>query len=169
MQTNPEEFLFTNVGKALDDAQNERTVIWTDEALFNGYLRAKPEAAANLKIFGQSYQRTSHLIINKNSPLTPMFRQGFLRLLENGILDHLETKWMKAPKYSSKLTLKSRVVVGIGQVVLIFYIMVGTIGATLLLLGLELMWNKLEWLNFPGFNTVYPFNSSQLCVCEIKR
>ena len=158
MQKNPDEFQFTNIVEALDDALNERTVICTVETLFNGYLRAKPEAAANFKVFVLSHSVTSHMLVAKNSPLTPMFRQGFLRLLEYGILDHLDTKWMEAPKYSRRLSLDSRIVVGIGQVVLIFYIMVGTIGATLLLLGMELLWNKRAWLNFPGLDTLYPFN-----------
>ena len=148
VQMNPEEFQITDLGKALDDAQVERTVIWTDGNKISGSLQAKPEAAAKFIIFGHSFHRTQHMLLCKNSPLTPIFRQGFLRLNENGILDRLEAKWMKVAKHKRKLSLKSRIVVGINQVVLIFYIMVGTIGATLILLGLEMLWNKQVSRNF---------------------
>ena len=83
-----------------------------------------------------------------------MFRQGLLRLRQNGIFDHLQTKWMTVPKYKRNLSLKSRVVVGIGQIVLIFYIMVGTIGVVLLILGLELFCHKYDWQKI---NVVYCF------------
>ena len=55
MQNNPEEFQFTNIVQALDDAQNERTVIWIFETFFDFYLQAKPEAAANFLVFDQSH------------------------------------------------------------------------------------------------------------------
>ena len=148
---NPEEFEVGTLGQALDEAQFETTVIWTDDHRINGYLQGKPEAAANYIIFGHNFHRTQHVLLCKNSPLTPMFKQGFLRLFENGKLDRLLSKWMRVAKRSRKLSLKSRIVVGISQVVLIFYIMVGTIGATLLLLGLEMMWNKQVWRQIPVF------------------
>ena len=142
VKEDPEQFKFKSHHQALDDAQNERIVVWVDEGKVRSYLRANPHAAANLKIFGKTSPSTTHMILPKNSPLTPMFRQGFLRLRENGMFDYLESKWLNVPDYRNRLSLKMRHVVGIGQIVLIFYIMVATIGTVLLILRLEILWHK---------------------------
>ena len=145
VQEDPDGFKFDSIKKALDDAQTESIVVWTDTGKLMSYLRANPNAAANLQVFGKGKTDTLHIMLYKNSPLTPMFRQGSLRLYENGMVDHMLSKWMRVPNFKKRLSLKSRMVVGIGQIVLIFYIMVGTICTVLLILGLEILWHKQDW------------------------
>ena len=56
-----------------------------------------------------------------------------------------------------------RHVVGIGQIVLIFYIMVATIGTVPLILGLEILWHKQGWqLAFGGRE-----KCSAVVVCQL--
>ena len=138
----PEKFKFKNHRQALDDAQTQRIVVWVAEDKVRSYLKENPHATTNLKIFGQKSPKTNHMLLPKNSPLTLMFRHGFRRLRENGIFDYLQYKWLNVPDNRNRLSLRSRHVVGIGQIVLIFYIKIAIIGTVVLVLGLEILWHK---------------------------
>ena len=120
-------------------------MVWTEGGKLTKYLRDNEHNAAFLQTFGASNPAPPALALPKNSPLTPMFRQGFLRLRENGMLDRARCGCWRMVHHSSRLTLKSRLVIGMGQVALIFYLIVGIIGIVFLVLGLEVLWHKLDW------------------------
>ena len=84
------------------------------------------------------------MILAKNSPLTPVLKHGVMVLRQTGILQYVDRKWFgddalegKPARGRGGLTVLSS-----GQVILIFFIMVSCVAGAILLLAVEVFYQK---------------------------
>ena len=156
VQNDPDKYTFKTDEEGIEEVLKGDTIVFTSESKVKGYLKQNPDKVNKLALFGRSSFSTRHLIFPQNSPLAPVFRQGFLRLSETGIIDKLYQDWIgqlqSGTKSSAVLTVLSA-----GQVVLVFIITIAIFGFVMITLTFELAihhWYKLRVFCF-GEKIVY--------------
>ena len=137
VQTDPDHYKFKTEDEAMEEVL-KGNIVFIDEYKVISYFKQHPELAGKITLFGRSHFSTKQLMFSYNSPLAPIFRQGFLRLSEIGIFDKLDHDWIGDLHTSSKST-TVLTVLSAGQVVLIFIITLIIFGAVLITLALEML------------------------------
>ena len=141
VQTLPEETVVANIKEGLEVIKNERAVLHVQFGTFLGFFRESPNFYQNIKVFGKGRAEYSSLIINRNSPLKPILQKGIRDLIERGIEEQLLKKWEgTGVPVNNKI---DTVVLGGGQVVLIYMIEAGTIMFALFILSCEIYHKKI--------------------------
>lgn len=122
-------------------------------AQFRSHKKAKPQDSLSLKAFDPGLPIYLHMILDKNSPLTPVMRHGVMVLRQTGILQHVDRKWFGGDAIEGKpargkggLTVLSS-----GQVIIIFFIMISCVAGAVLLLAMEVFYQK-SVTSSGGFN-----------------
>ena len=120
--------------------KNERAVLHVQYGTFLGFFRENPTFNQNIKVFGKGRAEYSSLIVNRNSPLKPILQKGINQMIERGIEEQLLKQWQgTGVPVNNKI---DTVVLGGGQVVLIYMIEGGTILVALFILSCEIYHKK---------------------------
>ena len=140
MQNLPEETVYQNITEGLSIIKNQRAILHVQYGTFLGFFRENPTFNQNIKVFGKGRAEYSSLIVNRNSPLKPILQQGITQLIERGIEEQLLKQWEgTGVPVNNKI---DTVVLGGGQVVLIYMIEAGTIFLALFILSCEIYHKK---------------------------
>ena len=94
-------------------------------------------------MFGQSKPEYMNLILNKNSPLAPAWKQASLMMMEKGVGKKLDKLWLGELKSTSSIE-DSLMVLKPTQLVLVFFVVCFSLIATLAVLGFEQIWNQIH-------------------------
>ena len=120
--------------------KNERAVLHVQYGTFLGFFRENPTFNQNIKVFGKGRAEYSSLIVNRNSPLKPILQKGINQMIERGIEEQLLKQWQgTGVPVNNKI---DTVVLGGGQVVLIYMIEGATILVALFILSCEIYHKK---------------------------
>ena len=94
-------------------------------------------------MFGQSKPEYMNLILNKNSPLAPAWRQASLMMMEKGVGKKLDKLWLGELKSTSSIE-DSLMVLKPTQLVLVFFVVCFSLIVTLAVLVFEQIWNQIH-------------------------
>ena len=146
VQADPDQYHFNIDNGAIGELM-KGNIVFTSENKMKSYFKQNPRLENEIKLFGRSHFSRTHLIFPKNSPLAPIFTQGFLRLSEVGIFEKMGQDWIGQLHTSNKKSSTVLTVLSAGQVVLIFIITLIIFGVVLIILALEMLTK-----HWPRFN-----------------
>ena len=97
-----------------------------------------------MKIFGRGRSSYYTLILTNNSPLAPVFSSSTRKLIENGVIDRINAKWVEKKKSAEITDLESTLIVlKPGQMILMYFLVLLMIISTFSVFILEHVWKAL--------------------------
>ena len=130
-------FVANTIEDGLKKLENDQTVFYVNTGILKGAIKKNLELGQNLRAFGETKTEYQSLVLNKNSPLVPLFKKATLELFEKGQYDYISKEWIgKDIEYFEGLTSD---VMGPGQVFLVFVILTAMLACSLACLILECM------------------------------
>jgi hypothetical protein len=134
--SNQEEYTFHNLEEGLNLIKNERSVIHIGEGDLKSYFKKNPFRQQKLKVFAKSQPQPAGIVVELNSPLTPILRAASTALAEAGIKDSLLEEWegTSIPQNTEVET----VVLTSGQIILVFLVILFFFGCSILILFCEI-------------------------------
>ena len=143
---NPHDHVYPSLETAMDRVVSERVVVDVQTQTLREYLKTHSEVSNQIQTIVDGGASQYGLVFGKNSPLTPMFNQAVQKLREFGVLEKLDLKWMGAKNVGGNSNIAtSLTLITIDRVVLVFTIMVITIIAVFVTLGIEFTWSN--WIS----------------------
>ena len=98
-----------------------KTILAAQEGILKGALKEMGHLNENLKTFGESKTTYMCMLFNKNSPLVPLFTKAAIETFERGQYDYASKEWIgRDITYTKKVQAD---VIGPGQVLLVFIIL----------------------------------------------
>ncbi len=98
--------MFSDINEGLLRMHNDPVVIHVNKGILTSSFKMYPWITQRVEVFGNegSGEDYGNTILSKNSPLTPVFRFGLLKMRESGGLDRLRIEWEGAavPKGDSQ-------------------------------------------------------------------
>ena len=124
VQNEPEDTVFSNLKEGLDKLKTGRYVIHTMTGMLKGFFKSNPFHQQNLKVFAKGRAEFYSLIVPINSPLKPILQTASNSLTEAGARDYLLKQWEGTgiPQAGAVEVM----VLTAGQVILVFFIVLGT-------------------------------------------
>ena len=138
----PEETVFHTLEEGLDLLKNERAVIHTFVGMLKGYFQANPFRNQRVKVFAFGRAEYYSVIVPSNSPLKPFLQRASNILTEAGTNDYLIKEWegKEIPSGGQvEVTFLS-----IGQTVLVFMMIFGLLGISIIVLGCEIGFKSMK-------------------------
>ena len=143
----PEETVFNSVSEGVDLMLNNLIVIHLQEGAIRGFVKDNPEKGQGIRLFDKGSIRPYNLIVVDNSPLGPVFRFAARNVMERGILDPVVNSWIGKEVGNERPDLEeTKLVLGAGQVVLIFFILCAITFSTLAVLLGEHIYSRSKTL-----------------------
>ena len=143
IEQNPDKYLFKSISEGIERMKSGRVAIQLDgKSLRQFYKKNQMETRPNT-IVARPNDNTENFILTKNSPLTPIFAAGSLQLYETGLMKILEEKWMGKKLESKVSNPLHTVVLDLGQVILMFLLLGSAIAVSIIILGVEYLWNQI--------------------------
>ena len=139
--SNREEYTFQNLEEGLDMIKKDRAVIYIGEGQLTSYFEKNPFHQQKLKVFAKSQPQPAGIVVELNSPLTPILRAASTTLAEAGIKDALLKEWEGA-SIQQNAEVETMVLTN-GQVILVFSIILSTFGCSILILFCEISHKKI--------------------------
>ena len=138
----PKGTIYHSEKEGLEIISRGKHVMMTDETKLMGHLKSNP---SDQKLFYFAYSKWQYrnLLFYKNSPVLPMFNQGGQYLREKGIIDQLHLKWIGASNENEGSEFMQIMVLTGGQTVMLFALLGGILGASLVTLCGELIFRAI--------------------------
>ena len=142
---NQEGMTYTSIQEGIKLMKNDRVVLHLGEDDIQSAVKDDPEIAGDVYIFAREKPTYRNMVVTNNSPLGPILNFGVRLLVENGVMQHIDGRWLgKVNKGNERNLGGIQIVLSAGQVVLIFIFMVATIGLIFILVFAECSWNQLK-------------------------
>ena len=94
VQEHPQDTIFHSVENAITRIGEEQVVIHLSDKLLRQYYMENPTITRPKTIFSKGEKRIETMIVTDNSPLGPILTHGCNKLLERGVIDILDEKWI---------------------------------------------------------------------------
>ena len=151
VQEHPKDTVFHSVENAIKRIGEEQVVIHLSDKLLRQYYMENPTITRPKTIFSKGEKRIETMIVTDNSPLGPILTHGCNKLLERGVIDILDEKWIgKRVNSESNAGGAAADVLSIGQVMMMFvFIGTGIILSLMVLIGEDIffMLHKRKFLS----------------------
>ena len=139
----PEETVFNSVSEGVDLMLNDLIVIQLQEGTIRGFVKKNTEKGQGIKLFDRGSNVAYNLIVVDNCPLGPVLRFAARNALETGVLDPVVNTWIGKEVGNERPDLEdTKLVLGAGQVVLIFFVLGAITFCTLAVLMLEFIYKR---------------------------
>ena len=93
------------------------------EGSIKGWIRENPIRGEKVLIGGRGRASYYTLITTNNSPLAPVFRASTRTMIEKGVLDRINSKWIETKKSAHITDLESTLIVlKPGQMILMYFL-----------------------------------------------
>ena len=156
----PDKFYFKNAKEGIKRMKSGKVGVRLEDNSLRQYLKEHPkEPRPNIIMIDQKQPNADNIILTKNSPLALLFKTGSIELWETGLMKILEVKWFGKELEKKTPNPLHTVVLNLGQTSMMFLIMGVAIIGSLILLGMELLWDCLT-TNKPATPVPIPLNSS---------
>ena len=143
----PDETVYNSVSEGVDTMLNNLVVIHIQEGTIRGFVKENPEKGQGIKLFDRGSVQPYNLIVVDNSPLGPPLRFAARTAMETGVLDPVVNAWIGKEVGNERPDLEdTKLVLGAGQVALIFFVLCATAVCTLAVLFCELIYSKSKTL-----------------------
>ena len=140
----PDEAVFKSVDEGMEKVLNGFYVAQMQEGSIKGWIRNNPIRGEKVKIFGRGRSSYYTLILTNNSPLAPVFSSSTRQLIEHGVIDRINAKWLSKKKSSDVVDLESTLIVlKPGQMILMYFLVLLMILSTFTVFILEHVWKVL--------------------------
>ena len=125
LQSYPQTSIYDSIEDAIKEIQSEQTVIHLSDKTLRQYYLQNPQSVRPKTVFPEEQKgEIENMIVTNNSPLGPMLKYGCRMLLEKGVFDILDEKWMgKSVQYKSNTSGAAAQVLSIGEVMAAFVIL----------------------------------------------
>ena len=144
VKNEPEEAVFKSVNEGMEKVLNGFYVAQMQEGSIKGWIRENPIRGEKVLIFGRGRASYYTLITTNNSPLAPVFRSSTRAMIEKGVLDRINGKWIEKKKSSQVTDLESTLIVlKPGQMILIYFLVMLMVIVTVIVFILEQVWKNL--------------------------
>ena len=151
----PEETVFNSVSEGVELMLNNLIVIQMQEGTMRGFVKDNPEKGQGIKLFARGSNTAYNLIVVDNCPLGPALKFAARNALETGTLDPVVNSWIGKEVGNERPDLEdTKLVLGAGQLVLIFFVLGAITFSTLAVLVLEFAYKSSTRLQ----NTVHETN-----------
>ena len=135
----PDKYNVKAIEEGLELIKNDQTILHTSDAMLRGAQRRNPSTFPNVKTFEASSTTYSYLIFTKNSPLVPVFSKASLKSFERGQYERVSRYWQGQEISVSSKNSMDTLVLTIGQVFLIFGVLMLSLLSSLVCLVLEII------------------------------
>lgn len=142
VQANPDEFVADSVAEGLEQIATDRVVFHALAGDIRGFFQENPFHVQSVEMVKAKNVFFNGLILTKNSPLSPSFRYHINKLKEIGILDALLVQWLGKEVVSK--TEVNKLVLGSGQMVLGFWLMMGAFICSTVVFLMEKSYKKMK-------------------------
>ena len=141
-EKDPERFNVKTIERGLELIKNDQTILLTSDAMLRGAHRRNPTSFPNVKTFAASSTSFSYLIFTKNSPLVPVFSKASMKSFERGQYERVSEYWQGQEISASSKNSMDTMVLTIGQVFLIFGVLMLSLLSSLVCLVLEIIFSR---------------------------
>ena len=139
----PDETVFNSVSEGVDLMLNNLIVIHLQEGTIRGFVKDNSEKGQGIKLFARGAVQPYNLIVVDNCPLGPPLRLAARSAMETGVLDPVVNAWIGKEVGNERPDLEdTKLVLGAGQVVLIFFILCAITCSTFIVLFCEIIYSK---------------------------
>ena len=139
----PDETVFNSVSEGVDLMLNNLIVIHLQEGTIRGFVKDNSEKGQGIKLFARGAVQPYNLIVVDNCPLGPPLRLAARSAMETGVLDPVVNAWIGKEVGNERPDLEdTKLVLGAGQVVLIFFILCAITFSTFIVLFCEIIYSK---------------------------
>ena len=140
----PDKFYFKNAKEGIKRMKSGKVGVRLEDNSLRQYLKEHPkEPRPNIIMIDQKQPNADNIILTKNSPLALLFKTGSIELWETGLMKILEVKWFGKELEKKTPNPLHTVVLNLGQTSMLFLIMGAAIMGSLILLGMELLWDAI--------------------------
>lgn len=122
LRENPTETTYRSIEHALTLVEQGQNVIRTEKYTLLGHIRSNPTEHKIRILNFKEADVSLCFILHKNSPLTPMFKQGANHLMESGLERQLLYKWFGGIEQSVNAPSEGQIIT-LGQMITIFVVM----------------------------------------------
>ena len=124
-----------DLNAGFEEIKKGQTVMFTLDSFLRGKKKENPSSVPNIATFGNSKPTYYNLLLTKNSPLLPLFKQAAIQTIESGQTSRIDAIWkgseIKLEGAADKIVLSS------GQTFLLFIFLLTMLGISLICLGFE--------------------------------
>ena len=145
VKNEPEESVFKSVSEGMEKVLNGFYVAQMQEGSIKGWIRENPIRGEKVLIGGRGRASYYTLITTNNSPLAPVFRASTRTMIEKGVLDRINSKWIETKKSAHITDLESTLIVlKPGQMILMYFLVMLMVIVTVIVFILEQVWKHLN-------------------------
>ena len=142
----PEESVVPDLQSGLDQLRNDQNnlVLHSSEGMLKSVFKADPFRYQELQTFAKGPYEFYGPIFPKKSPLKPIFNRVTQKMRQAGIIDQLMAKWQGTSL--PKITSNENQDLGMGQIILVFIIILSGVFCAFLVNFVEILIDKLlKW------------------------
>ena len=153
IKEDPDKYLFKTIEEGIERMETGQVAIQIMEKNLRLFYKQNPSGPRPnlLKNDNNDNGNTENFIFTQNSPLTPIFKVGSLELYESGVMKILEEKWMGKELKSKVSDHLHTVVLDLGQMSMVFLLLGSAILFSIIILGVELVWDLIFRSNDNSF------------------
>ena len=143
LQSEPENYLVSNIKEALIKIENQKTVFHCYDTMLQGAYKKHPKRFPSIKTFGAEKPLYNAILTSQNSPLTPIFTRESIKIQQMGEYERLFVYWIggSIPENSGGVEIDSMVLTP-GQVALIFCVLTAAMVVSFFILITEILLKK---------------------------
>ena len=79
-----EKHVMPDLNAGFEEIKKGQTVMFTLDSFLRGKKKENPSSVPNIATFGNSKPTYYNLLLTKNSPLLPLFKQAAIQTIESG-------------------------------------------------------------------------------------
>ena len=140
VNNNPGAYTYSSVDEGLEMIATDRKIMHVRALQLRGFLAANPFFDMSLSLFGRERPYYGGVILNKNSPLTPLINTGLRRVMEGASGRKLMNKWLGHKLKNSRQS--DGRALGLGQVSGGLFFIIFGLTLSCILLSLEITIKK---------------------------
>ena len=141
VENEPDDAVYSAIGDGMEKVLNGFYVAHMQEGNIKGWIRNNPVKGDKVKIFARGKATFYTIILTNNSPIGKVFSTATRELIEKGAIDRISANWLERKKTSVIPDLESTLIVlKPGQMILMYFLVVLMIIASLTVFLLENLW-----------------------------
>ena len=130
-----EKHIMPDLNSGFEELKKGQTVMFSLDSFLRGKKKESPTSVPNIATFAPSKPSYYNLLLTKNSPLGPLFKQAAIETIESGQTSRIDAIWKGAPIKLEGAA--DKIVLSSGQTFLLFTFLLSMLGVSLICLGFE--------------------------------
>ena len=124
-----------DLNAGFEELKKGQTVMFSLDSFLRGKKKENPSSVPNIATFGNYKPSYYNMLLTKNSPLVPLFKQASIETIESGQTSRIDAIWKGAEiKFEGGA---DKIVLSSGQTFLLFIFLLTMFGVSLVCLVFE--------------------------------